>query len=281
LTTEIDALDLSALRRACDRAAPGYERHAVPYRQICERLLARLDYIRCDPQTALDVGAGTGQAALALLARYRTAKVIAADISHGMLRTITRPKRWRRKLECVQCNAQALPIRDASVDLLVSASTFQWCRDYPQLFAEIKRVLSPHGVLLFATFGPDTLQELRHAWMQVDDAEHVHEFTDMHVLGDAMLNAGLVDPVVDSERLRLSYAHPQGVLHDLRAAGSVNAGQRRPRGLRGSDTLQRLLHAYPRTPDGACVATYEVIYGHAWGSRVGERAVNVAFDTGL
>jgi malonyl-CoA O-methyltransferase len=278
--TEVDALDQAALRRACDRAAPGYDRHAVPYRQICERLLSRLDYIRCDPQTALDVGAGTGQAALALLARYRAVKVIAADISGGMLRTVSKPKRWRRKLECVQCDAQALPIRDASVDLLVSASAFQWCRDYPQLFAEIKRVLSPRGVLLFATFGPDTLQELRHAWTQVDDNAHVHEFTDMHVLGDAMLNAGLVDPVVDSEQLRLTYAHPRAVMSDLRAAGSVNASQHRSRGLRGRDTLQRLLHAYPRAPDGACVATYEVIYGHAWGSRAGERAVSVAFDTG-
>ena len=276
---EVEVLDQSALRRACDRAAPEYDRHAVLYRQICERLMARLDYIRCDPQTVLDVGAGTGQAAQVLLARYRTSKVIAADISRGMLRTIDRPKRWRRKPECVQCDAQALPIRDASIDLLVSASTFQWCCNYPQLFAEIKRVLSPSGVLLFATFGPDTLSELRYAWTQVDDAVHVHEFTDMHVLGDAMLNAGLVDPVVDSERLRLTYTHPRAVMHDLKAAGSVNASQRRPRGLRGRSTLQRLLRAYPREADGACVATYEVVYGHAWGGRTDGRALNVAFDT--
>ena len=84
-----------------------------------------------------------------------------------------------------------------------------------------------------------------------------------------------------SEHLRLIYAHPRAVMSDLRAAGSINASRRRSRGLRGRETLQRLLHAYPRAPDGTCVATYEVVYGHAWGSRTGERAVNVAFDTGL
>ena len=278
--TEVHALDKSALRRASDRAAPVYDQHAALYREICERLLSRLDYIRCDPRTALDVGAGTGQATQALLARYTTNNVIALDISRGMLKTIDRPRPWRRKPPRVQCDAEALPIRDGSIDLLVSASTFHWCRNYAQLFAEMKRVLSPGGVLLFATFGTDTLHELRGAWAQVDGAVHVHEFADMHVLGDAMLNAGLVDPVVDSELLTLTYSHPRAVMQDLRAAGAGNASTARPRGLQGRHALQRMLDAYPQAADGKFVATYEVVYGHAWGSRIAGRAVNVAFDSG-
>jgi len=276
----VDALDKSALRRAFDRAAPGYDRHAAVYRQVCERLLSRLDYIRCDPQTAVDVGAGTGQAARLLLSRYPACNVIAADLSHGMLRNIARSRLRRRNPRPVQCDAAALPVPDASVDLLVSASTFHLCHDYAQLFREIKRVLRPRGVLLFATFGPDTLRELRDAWAQVDDAVHVHEFADMHDLGDAMLGAALVDPVVDGEHLHVTYARPQGVMDDLKAAGSSNASRRRARGLLGRRALQRLLSVYPRAADGSCVATYEVVYGHAWGSQAGEHVVNVTFDSG-
>jgi len=275
---DVDTLDKSAVRRAFNRAAAEYDRHAVLQHQVCERLLSRLDYIRSQPRVALDLGAGTGQAARALLARYRGCRVIAADLSRTMLQTISRPRPWRRIAQRVQCDAEALPFADASVDLLVSASTFQWCGDLPRLFAEIKRVLSPQGVLLFATFGPDTLKELRQAWAQVDDAVHVHEFADMHELGDAMLNAGLVDPVVDTEWLHVSYAQPQALMRDLKVVGAGNASSRRRRGLRASETLRRVASAYPRSADGACLATYEVVYGHAWGSQLRPSTVSVAFD---
>lgn len=274
------ALDKFALRRAYDRAAPDYDRHAVVYQQVCERLVARLDYIRCEPSTALDLGAGTGQAARLLQERYRSCDVIAADLSAEMLRSGPRARAWRRKPGRVQCDATSLPLPDASVDLLVSASTFHLCHDHARLFKEIKRVLRPRGVLLFATFGPDTLRELRDAWSQVDAGVRVHEFADMHDLGDAMLRAGLIDPVVDSEHLRLIYPQPRAVMQDLKSTGATNVSPDRPRGLLGRGALERLLSVYPGEADGSYVATYEVVYGHAWGSQTGERMVNVNFDSG-
>ena len=142
-------------------------------------------------------------------------------------------------------------------------------------------MLSPGGVLLFATLGPDTLKELREAWTHIDSDPHVHEFVDMHQLGDGMLAAGLIDPVVDAEWLSVEYETPLQLMRDLKGIGESNAIRRRADGLRGRDQLETLQRSYPLQSGGRGIAaTYEIVYGHAWGSsRLSEAAqVKVAFD---
>lgn len=123
---------------------------------------------------------------------------------------------------------------------------------------------------MFATFGPDTLQELRGAWAEVDGYAHVHAFRDKHDIGDRMLEAGFVDPVLDGEPFTLTYAQPRAVMRELKALGAANASAGRPRGLLSPHRLARVEAAYARDwrqPDGRVPATYEVVYGHAWGMR--------------
>jgi malonyl-CoA O-methyltransferase len=119
---------------------------------------------------------------------------------------------------------------------------------------------------MFSTFGPDTLKELRAAWSSVDGFSHISPFVDMHDLGDALMAARFADPVMDAERLTLTYGDVRDLMAELRTIGARNATDRRPRGLTGPRRLAALAAAYERErrPDGALPASYEVVYGHAW-----------------
>jgi len=140
------------------------------------------------------------------------------------------------------------------------------------VFAEFRRVLKPHGIVTFSTFGPDTLNELRAAWATVDEHTHVNRFIDMHVLGDALVRAGLAEPVLDVERYTLTYANTLTLMRDLKAIGAHNVTAGRAMGLMGRGRLARMSAAYEAfRHEGRLPATYEVVFGQAWG-RSGEPA---------
>lgn len=142
----------------------------------------------------------------------------------------------------------------------------QWCDDLDAVFQEFRRVLRPEGLLMFTTFGPDTLKELRHAWQTADrNTQHVNMFIDMHDIGDALIRAGFGQPVMDVENFTLTYDKPMGVLKDLKAIGATNASLERQHGLTGKHKFSQMLQAYETLRDaGKIPATYEVIHGHAW-----------------
>lgn len=262
------ALDRRRLRASFERAAETYDEVAVLQRAIADRLLERLDVVKLQPAVVLDTGCGTGYVTRALARRYPCAQRIALDIAESMVRHTRRGFGWRRLFLRpplhVCAAAEALPLASASVDMIVSNLALQWC-DAPAAFAEFRRVLRPGGLLTFTTFGPDTLTELRRAWQAVDDRPHVHGFFDMHDLGDMLVHEGFADPVLDVERLTLTYGDVMEVLRDLKRLGAHNAAVQRARGLTGKRQFARFRAAYEaRRLDGRIPATYETVYGHAW-----------------
>jgi malonyl-CoA O-methyltransferase len=260
------ALDRRALARSFNRAAAGYDAAAQLQRRVRAELLDRLQYFALEPQCILDLGAGTCQAAVALRRRFAGARVIALDIAAGMLRASPRPGWPRRRFERVCADAYALPLATRSLDLVFSNLMLQWC-DRPQLvFRELARVLKPGAVLLFSSFGPDTLKELRLAWESADHGMHVSQFPDMPQLGEAMMHAGLVEPVMDVEPHRLLYPDVYALMRELKRIGAGNAASGRSRGLTGRDRLQRMIAAYEQQRSAAGLpATFEVIFGAAFG----------------
>lgn len=264
-------LDRNQVRRNFGAAADSYEHHDALQREVGDALIERLGFYLETPERVVDVGAGTGRGTALLKQKYPKAEVLAVDLAMPMLRAAKQHSSWRRPLIRVCGEATRLPLADHSVDLLYSNLCYQWVDDLPALFGECMRVLKPGGFMTFSSFGPDTLMELRAAWAQVDEQPHVARFLDMHDVGDAMLNAGLRDPVLDVFRYTLTYSQPRKVLEELQGLGATNADRARSRGLTGKAAYQKMLAAYEamRT-DGRIPATWEVVSAHAWGPPVGQ-----------
>jgi len=263
------ALDPQAVQRAFDRAAADYDRYAVLQQEIGRRLLERMEFLRGEPGSILDLGCGTGLASRAMRERFGAATVVGLDWSAGMLRRF----RERNGASAVPLCAdmQALPLPPRSFDLVFSNLAVQWSTDPGALFAGVRRVLRPGGAWLFSTFGPDTLHELRNAWRGADEGPHVNRFADMHDIGDLLVAAGFAEPVMDVDVLTLEYRDVITLMRELKAIGAHNAASGRSAGLTGTGKFARVLEAYERFRRGDVYpATYEVIYGLAYGPAHGQ-----------
>jgi malonyl-CoA O-methyltransferase len=259
-------IDKHQLRRAFEKAAQTYDSAAVLQHEVGRRMLERLSLIKKKPRVILDLGAGTGHATQALLKRYRHSTVIAVDIASAMLKKTSQRCGVFRRPALICADVEALPIHDASADLIYSNLTLQWCNDIDKTFQEFRRVTKVGGLLMFTTFGPDTLRELQASWATADNNIHVNAFLDMHDLGDTLVRAGFANPVMDMEMLTMTYRDITLIMQDLKLIGAQNKTWGRPRGLTGKTKFKRFLKAYEayRTPDGLYPASYEVVYGHAW-----------------
>ena len=266
-------IDKQQARRAFERAADTYDDAAVLQRQTGECMLERLDLVKLQPEVVLDIGCGTGVATTALAKRYKKAQIVALDFALPMLHLARKRGSWLRKPACVCGDAEQLPFRDNRIDLIYSNAAIQWCTDLEGTFQEFQRVLRPGGLLMFTTFGLDTLKELRQAWEAVDGHSHVSPFPDMHDVGDALIRARFADPVIDVDRLTLTYDEVSGLMRDLKRIGAHNVTTQRQRGLTGKGRMQAMVEAYePFRRDGLLPASYEVVYGHAWAPELHSRA---------
>jgi malonyl-CoA O-methyltransferase len=264
---QVFGIDRHAVARAFDRASTRYDAAAALQERVRNELLARLDELRIEPRAVLDLGAGTGHGTRALKRRHPKAVVVAADIAPGMLVQARQQSRWLRRFERVRADAYALPFADGSFDLVFSNLMIQWCDDLDAVFVEIARVLKPGGLLLFSTFGPGTLAELREAWGASDSSNHVNHFFDPHALGSALMQAQLAEPVLDVDRIVAKYPDVMTLMRELKAIGAHNVTQGRARGLTARSRLAAMTLAYEtQRRDGKIPATWEVIHASAWGS---------------
>ncbi len=273
-------LDKSLVRRSFDRAAAGYEQVAVLQREVGKRLLERLDLINMTPHRILDLGTGCGSTTNALVDRCRDSQLVALDLSESMLKQAKKNAQPQKGPVYLCGDMENVPCANAGFDLIFSNLTLQWCNDVGQALGEFARLLRPGGTVLFTTFGPDTLKELRASWSQVDSNTHVNGFFDMHDIGDALIQCGLAEPVMDSETFTLTYPSLNKLMGDLKELGAHNVTAGRPRGLTGKGKLQTLGRAYEAFRlNGSLPATFEVIYGHAWAPKSGKtsQTVNVSF----
>jgi len=259
-----DALpEKRAALRAFDRARD-FDAACFVHDEARARLLARLDLLRLEPRLVLDLGCATGRGANALAAHYPAAQVLAVDSSLSMLRSAAAGA--QRSVAVLGGDAEALPLRSHCVDLVLASLVLPWCRP-DRMFAEAARVLAHGGAFLFATVGPDSLQQVRTAFAAVDEGMiHVHAAFDLHDVGDFAMAAGLSEPVLDVDRFEVTYTHVAALVRDLEAVGAVNTALGRRRTLTGRRRWGRFVERLPRGPDGRLSVTIELILGQAWGS---------------
>lgn len=263
-----------------ERAAGSYDDYAVLQRKVADEMLDRMQEVNIIPKCVIDVGCGTGYCTRRLHKIWSNAQILGMDLAHAMVQQASSQKGWFSKQAYCQADAVSLPLKESAVDVVFSNLMLQWCNPV-KVFAEFRRVLSNDGLLVFSSFGPDTLKELRQAWAAIDDHPHVIDFADMHDHGDALLQAGFREPVMDVDRFTLTYSDVLGLLRDLHGIGSRNVMSGRRSGLMGRDALDRLERAYQQFADneGRLPASYEVVYGHAWsGGRSSVNKMQVPVD---
>ncbi len=280
---DIAEIDRRAMRAAFEKAAPFYDAAAILQQEVANRLVERMDLMSMKPVSILDAGSGTGFVSQLLATRFPKAKITALDLAFNMLKQAknkhTFKQRWNKQFRYVHAEVENLPFADASVELVISGLTMQWCQDLPKVFKEFKRVLAPGGLLMFSSFGPDTLKELHQSWAEVDEQPHVNAFADMHDVGDALMQSGFSDPVMDMEMLTVTYEDVKTVMSDLKQIGAHNVMQGRSHNITGKNKLQKMIQAYELfRVDGLVPVSHEIVYGHAWVPEAKENGVVVPFE---
>ncbi len=259
-------LDKKRLAKNFGRAAKHYEQNALLQKRVLEQLIEQLEYFSIEPKRILDLGSGTGQSASSLARKYPKADIIQLDLAKQMLaQAKKRQKIFSKKQKFICADAQAIPLVDLSVDLVFSNLAIQWVSDQPSLYDEIKRVLRGHGLFVFSSLGPETLNELRQSWYSFDESPHVNVFRDIQEHGDKLILSGFADPVLSRDLLTLNYETCLSLLKDLKTIGVSNVDTRRRKTLTAKSQLKKLEAAYELyRRDDRLPASYEVIYGHAW-----------------
>jgi malonyl-CoA O-methyltransferase len=281
LRAELALPEPRAARRAFARAAPGFAAASAVHDEIRGRLLERLDWLAAVPAVVVDVGCGVARGAHALARRFPQARVLALDSSPAMLAAARRSLPPDSAIGLVAGDAARLPLRAASVDLLLASMVLPWSRP-DVLFAEAARALADGGVVLFSTLGPDSLVELRRAWAAVDDRIHVHAAFDMHDLGDLALAAGLGDAVLDVDRITVEYADLAAAVAELRACGAVNVAAGRRPTLTGSRRWRGFAaQLVADQPTARLDLTLEVVLGQAFSRGPRARRPAAADEVGV
>ncbi len=252
-------------------------------REIAGRMLERLSLIKIQPDRVLDAGCGEGDDLKMLGQTFPAAELLGVDISPPMLRqarnrgqrsdSLMRDLLRRAKQTLLKSSSAALacaefselPLPHASVNMLWSNLALHWHPQPHKVIREWARVLRTEGLLMFSAFGPDTLVQLREAYSSIGLAPPVLPFVDLHDYGDMLVEAGFADPVMDMEKLNITYSSADKLLADVRALGG-NPLSERPAGLVGRgrwSALRQALEEQKRTDEHISL-TVEVIYGHAF-----------------
>lgn len=173
----------------------------------------------------------------------------------------------------VAADEEALPFREGSIDLIVSALALHFVNDLPGTLIQVRRALKPDGLFLAALLGGETLTELRQAFAEAETemeggvSPRVAPFPDLRDLGALLQRAGFALPVADTERLTVRYATVFSLMHDLRRMGATNALIERRRVPLRRATLMRMAEIYARRfadPDGRLRATFEIVWLSGW-----------------
>ena len=234
--------------------------------RVADELGDRLAAVLRSFERAVDLGTPTDAVRRALAASGKVGGIIAADALAGQVP-------FSLSGSPVAADEEALPFRDGSLDLVVSALALGFVNDLPGTLIQIRRALRPDGLLLAAVAGGDTLTELRQAFAaaeaEIEDgiSPRVAPFADVRELGALLQRAGFALPVADVERLTVRYASPVALMHDLRRMGAANAlVERRRRPLRRA-LLERMVAIYSERfsdPDGRIRATFEIVWLSGW-----------------
>jgi malonyl-CoA O-methyltransferase len=237
------------------------------HEEVARRMGDRLQWIRLEPKAWAHwepVRGGLDGHAL-VERRYPQAECYIAEApqhARTALDQLARPW-WQRWSGPVRRHG---PVPEGAAQMLWANMALHMSAQPQDLIAQWHRALSIDGFLMFSCLGPDTLRELRAVYRALGWPPPAHDFTDMHDWGDMLVHAGFAEPVMDMERITLTWETPQRLIQELRELGANLHPERFP-ALRGrgwhAGLEQELARSLAGT-DGRLALTFEIIYGHAF-----------------
>jgi SAM-dependent methyltransferase len=235
--------------------------------RVAGDLAERLQTVLRQFDVAVDLGTPGDEMRAALAGLHSIGSIVSTSALPGL---VNPPKRMKR---LVVADEEALPFRDASLDLIVSALALQFINDLPGVLVQIRRALKPDGLFIAALIGGETLTELRQAFAAAESeveggiSPRVAPFADLRELGALLQRAGFALPVTDTERLVVRYDTAFDLMHDLRRMGATNALIDRRRTPLKRATLMRMMEIYTQRfadADGRVRATFEIVWLSGW-----------------
>lgn len=266
----IEIFDRRTVRRHRDRAADRFQDHDFLFREVGERLFDRLDDVKREFSSILELGCRTGGLSPALQRKYPGANLVSCDFSpamalHAQQEPATRP--------VVSVDEEALPFAPGSFDLVFSVLDLHWVNDLPGCLLQLRQAMRPDGLFLAAVLGGDTLFELRSSLVQAETSlesglsPRISPMTELRDLGGLLQRSGFALPVADADNLTVTYADPFRLMQDLRAMGESNAACHRRSSFSRRETLTRAAELYFEQfadAQGRVPATFQVFYMTAW-----------------
>jgi malonyl-CoA O-methyltransferase len=254
--------DVQQVAQAFSQAAATYDQVAGLQRLVADQLLKK--GVGFHLGKVLDIGSGTGYVSAQLADVAAVTAVTGLDIAEGML-NYAKSHHLNSKLNWHLGDAQQLPVTllnyPNGYDLIISSLAIQWCKDLDAVFSGVAHYLTEDGVFHGATLGPQTLHQLKWAWSQVDDYQHVNEFVALETLKDT-LSKHFVEVEVERELVELKYHSVPQLTKDLKQLGASNRNIHAAQGLTGVGRLRKMMQAYEslRDDQGQLPVTYEVYY---------------------
>jgi len=297
MSTLIQPDPIKQVRRQFLKANKQFDRHSAVFQAVSDQLLERLELLNITPAHVLDLGCRTGYQLPALQLKYPQARIVGVDPAPGAAKrkSMLWPK-WlmpaSASTDKVACDPHELPFPNDCFDLVVSNLLLPWCHSPHRLFEEAARVLKRGGAFMFTTAGPDTLQEYRNVWANLDPYLHSFGLIDMHDLGDTLMASGFAAPVLDRNNMKVDYPSFDALQTELQFVGAANIANGRRKGLtspsvarklralsdnlageRASDAANRDLESNGENNERRFPVTLELVQGHGWKGDLDKQAL--------
>ncbi|MCF6203315.1 MAG: malonyl-ACP O-methyltransferase BioC [Methylococcaceae bacterium] len=253
------SIDKDKVRHSFSSAVSTYDSFASLQRKVGLELLNKSESFA--EKIILDIGCGTGFLAQELFLKSLVKQMIAVDVALPMVQATKNKLESEGAVQYICADAEKLPLLEGIADQIISNLALQWCQNLTTVFKGFKRILKQDGQILFSTFGPATLQELKTSWAEVDCYTHVNNFYSVDKLILFLEQADFRGVHTEVKRYQSKYRTVIELMRELKGIGAHNVLSGRNRGMTSKAQMLKMVNAYEKHKVNNFIpATYEIIF---------------------